>query len=112
MTNRFPGRLVTVLVAAAQLVAPGAAAIADGLVARDSAKVPAVHVESEGSPCVATHPPDCGLCRHLTTSAVRAAGTQLGELFEVHAEIERQPAHAHAQTSLDPSRARAPPFHS
>ena len=62
--------------AAIQLLSPGIASIADGLLARENASGPLTHVEATTSAtCPVVHPPDCGVCRYLSgTSALPRVG--------------------------------------
>jgi hypothetical protein len=54
--------------AAVQVLSPAASALADGLIARDNASAPQIHVEAPGSKsCPEVHSPDCGVCRYLST---------------------------------------------
>jgi hypothetical protein len=54
-----------------QLAAPGLSAIADGMLARDSAGAPSTHIEATTSAsCPFVHSPDCALCRQLSMSAL------------------------------------------
>ena len=57
--------------AAVQLLSPGAAAIADGLLATESASQPLTHVESSTTAkCPVVHAPDCGVCRYLSSASL------------------------------------------
>lgn len=62
-------RSVTLLWASLQLAAPAMSSIADGQLSRDNATQPTTHVEATttGS-CPVVHPPDCAVCRYLSTS--------------------------------------------
>ena len=72
MIRRHPVLRMLVMVGAAiQLLSPGAAAIADGLLARESASQPLTHVEATTtSKCPVVHAPDCGVCRYLSSGAM------------------------------------------
>ena len=73
MSGRNPVLRMLVMVGAAlQLLSPGVASIAHGLVARESASGPLTHIEATSSAtCPVVHAPDCGVCRYVS-----AAGTQ------------------------------------
>jgi hypothetical protein len=59
--------------AAIQLLSPGVAAVADGLLARESASQPLTHIEATTTAkCPVVHAPDCGVCRYLSTGAALA----------------------------------------
>jgi hypothetical protein len=62
-------RFITLAWASLQLVAPGLTSIADGRLASENAAAPKTHIEATtGDSCPVVEPPDCGLCRYLSTS--------------------------------------------
>ena len=59
--------------AAIQLLSPGVAAVADGLLATESASQPLTHIEaSTTAKCPVVHAPDCGVCRYLSSASHQA----------------------------------------
>ena len=63
--------MLVMIGAALQLLSPGVASIADGLIARDSASGPLTHVEATTSAtCAVMHAPDCGVCRYLSAASL------------------------------------------
>ena len=67
--------------AAIQLLSPGVAAIADGLLATESASQPLTHIEaSTTAKCPVVHAPDCGVCRYLSSVPTLARGSALVEV--------------------------------
>lgn len=61
--------MLVMIGAALQLLSPGIASIADGLLARDNASGPLTHIEATTtSSCPVVHAPDCGICRYLSTA--------------------------------------------
>ncbi len=78
--------------AALQLAAPGASAIADGSLASGLVVERTAHVEDTTSAtCPTSHPPDCAVCRYLSTGAtlapaVGASGTHQTAMREPGAE--------------------------
>ena len=103
-------RLLVMIGAAFQLLSPGVAAVADGLLARENASGPLTHIEATTTAtCPVVHAPDCGVCRYLSAAGTpqRAAPSILlaaGSL-QPRCEEARQPAGAAA---LRPN-GRAPP---
>lgn len=62
--------MLVMIGAAIQLLSPGVAAIADGLLARESASQPLTHIEATTTArCPVVHAPDCGVCRFLSSAA-------------------------------------------
>lgn len=103
-------RVLVMIGAAFQLLSPGVASIADGLLAQDNASGPLTHIEATTTAtCPAVHAPDCGVCRYLSTAgtAHRGAASILLTTGLLHPRCEeaRQPASA---ASLQPN-GRAPP---
>ncbi len=67
-------RRVLFVLACLQVLAPAAAAVADGVGVDQRAAY--AHIESEtGSGCVVVHPHDCVLCATATTPMARPAST-------------------------------------
>ena len=63
-------RMLVMVGAAIQLLSPGVAAVADGLLARESANQPLTHIEATTTAkCPVVHAPDCGVCRYLSSGA-------------------------------------------
>ncbi len=96
--------------AALQVLSPGASALADGLIARDTASAPLVHVEATGSKgCPEVHPPDCGVCRYLSSGVdVPAAASFVpGARAHLAAPAARVASHHSPSTTLP--HGRAPP---
>ena len=63
-------RVFALVWAIVQVLSPGASAIADGMLARENASAPLVHVEATGSAtCPEVHSPECGVCRYLSTGS-------------------------------------------
>ena len=79
MSRRHPVLRILVMVGAAiQLLSPGVAAIADGLLARESATQPLTHIEATTTAkCPVVHAPDCGVCRYLSSGATLARASEL-----------------------------------
>ena len=71
MIRRHPALRMLVMVGAAiQLLSPGVASIADGLLARENATGPLTHIESKTTAkCPVVHAPDCGVCRYLSAAS-------------------------------------------
>lgn len=69
MSRRSPGvRPFWLAAIALQVSLPGAAALADARIER-AAAAEITHIESQAAKaCVRVHPPDCALCRFLTTT--------------------------------------------
>ena len=97
--------------AALQVLSPGASALADGLIARDTASAPLVHIEAPGSKtCPEVHPPDCGVCRYLSAGSEAPAPTAF--MAVERAQVVPTPAsvarHASPRAPLPPGRAPPP----
>ena len=77
MKRRWARRFA-LLWAVLQVLSPGASALADGLIARQNANAPLVHVEATGSQsCPEIHSPDCGVCRYLSSGGDAPAAPAL-----------------------------------
>jgi hypothetical protein len=105
-------RIASILFAAVQMLTPGVAAWADGLLEAEARANPAIsHVESKTTPhCPRVHADDCALCQYLATASGRpsaaASFTALGALVRPVASLAvRVPRRA--TVTLPPS--RAPP---
>jgi len=71
-------RFLALLCATVQFASPGLSAIADGTLARENASEPLTHVESAPSAnCPVVHPPDCAVCRYLSSAAAPPAVSNL-----------------------------------
>jgi hypothetical protein len=96
--------------AVVQLLSPGAAAIADGLLAQESAEAPTVHVESKtGTKCPSVHSPDCGLCRHLTTHTAWCAAPDGFTARSPGHDASREPQTAARSVAKGSQLPRGPP---
>src|SRR5688572_13544714 len=71
MSRRHPVlRMLVMFCAAVQLLSPGIAAVADGLLAAVNASRPLTHIEaSTTAKCPVVHAPDCGVCRYLSSAS-------------------------------------------
>ena len=107
--GRWARRLALVW-AMVQLLTPGVSAIADGMLARENAAAPLVHVEAAGSAnCPEVHSPDCGVCRYLSTGSEMTPGaSSLPVAREALATISARVASAASGDRLLPQ-GRAPP---
>ena len=111
MNGRQPLLRMLVMVGAAiQLLSPGVAAIADGLLARSNASGPLTHIEATTTAtCPVVHAPDCGVCRYLSAAGTPQRATPSLLLTTASAqprcEESRQPVSA---ATLQPN-GRAPP---
>jgi hypothetical protein len=96
-----------------QLTLPGVTAWADARLERESRSPRgASHIEAHHTAdCPRTHPPDCGLCRHLATPFTRAAPPRFealhGQRYELPCTASQRPART-APFALALS--RAPPL--
>ena len=69
--------MLVMFCAAVQLLSPGIAAVADGLLAAVNASRPLTHIEaSTTAKCPVVHAPDCGVCRYLSSSSTLARVVQ------------------------------------
>src|SRR5688572_19307326 len=113
MTGRFPFllRVLAVLLALVQSASPAAAAVGDGLLARQGGGQPVVvHIEDrqhEGRPPV--HATDCALCAYLSVVAEPASSGLPFEPAPARVAAARAPVVALAATPRALPAARAPP---
>ena len=102
-------RLLTLVLAAMNFVAPAVVSVADGAFAM-AVRDPGMHVEANGgNECTPPHSTDCTVCRYLSGNEAPAAAAE-------HADIPTQPdaTFALATESLrapacEFARSRAPP---
>lgn len=96
--------------AALQVLSPGASALADGLIARDNASAPLVHVEAPGSKtCPEVHPPDCGVCRYLSTGSEAPAAPTFRPVERTHVLPTTARGARYASPNATLPHGRAPP---
>jgi hypothetical protein len=96
--------------AAIQLLSPGVAAIADGLLATESASQPLTHVESTTTAkCAVVHAPDCGVCRYLSSGSTLSRAVQPVPLLQVTPVPPNAIACAPASIATSLPDGRAPP---
>src|SRR3954454_12083321 len=113
MRHHRVARLVTLVVALVQLVAPTLASVADARLEREIERSPrvAAHLESHSTPsCPRAHPQDCALCQliHATASAPPLRGVVPPAIAEVAVAVDAAPGRA-AASEHAPALPRAPP---
>jgi hypothetical protein len=106
-------RLLWLAATTLQLVLPGAAAWTDARLQRGAALSSrgASHVESHSTEqCPRAHPPDCALCRHLSTPVALAAAHKavLWPTTDLQTRASGERAPRTTTLTLPPS--RAPPL--
>lgn len=111
MSRRHPVLRMLVMVGAAiQLLSPGVAAIADGLLARESAAQPLTHIEaSTSAKCSVVHAPDCGVCRYLSSASSLPRLAPPLPVFEAALPLPRDVVCASASVVTSLPDGRAPP---
>jgi hypothetical protein len=111
MTPRHPVlRMLVMIGAAVQLLSPGAAAVADGLLATANASQPLTHIEATTTAkCPVVHAPDCGVCRYLSSSSTLARAVQLVPLLQDAPGSPNAIVCAPASITTSLRRSRAPP---
>ncbi|MGZ8375717.1 MAG: hypothetical protein ACXW0Z_00620 [Gemmatirosa sp.] len=113
MTRRFPLllRVLAVVLALVQSASPAAAAVADGLLAREGGTRPVVvHVEDrqhEGCPPV--HATDCALCAYLSVVAEPGSSGTPFACAAARVPIAAAPSDAPEAARRSLPAARAPP---
>jgi hypothetical protein len=103
-------RFLALVCATVQLASPGLSAIADGLLARQNASQPLTHVESTTTAtCPVVHPPDCAMCRYLSSAASLPSLTALALEFCAERQQPRAESLLRHGSPVTLPHGRAPP---
>lgn len=89
---------------------PAASALADGLLARGSAREAVAHVEaSTTASCPVVHAPDCGVCRYLSTCGATDAADAPPLAIHRATALNAEPGIGDRSPALLLPHGRAPP---
>jgi hypothetical protein len=92
-------------------VAPAIAGLADGWAVRDAVAAAVPHVESDGTTgCPQVHPPDCALCRYLSSTASLLPGVTEAPPRQQRVAFDARASASRTGTTAFLPDGRAPPL--
>lgn len=109
--NRFgrPFRLLALLLAVMQIMAPAVVSVIDGDLAAHSQPTVA-HIEAlGGNDCAPVHSPECSLCQLINASATVGEAFRPVPVETAHTQCFRSTVLAYASFTSHGYRSRAPP---